>query len=1085
MKKLLLLLAAVITFTLSAMAQNQRVTGVVYGSDSDDPLVGATVVGVGTSVGTVTDIDGNFSLSLPASVKKLSVSYVGMKTQEVAITPGTPMTITLESTNKLDEVITVAYGTAKRSAFTGSASVLDASEIESVQVSNPVEALKGKVAGVQMTSASGAPGSSPTIRIRGISSINAGNSPLIIVDGAPYSGDLNNISSQDIESMTVLKDAASNALYGARGANGVILVTTKKGKGNAKVTLDAKWGSNSRATKDYKVIKDPRLYYNTYAQALANYKLYAGGLITTEDVRNYVESNLIWGGKEGDTSGGLGYNIWTVPEGERLIGEDYKVNPNATIGRTVNYNGMDYLITPDDWADAAYGNALRQEYNLSVSQSTDKSNFYLSASYLNDEGIVRNTNLERFTGRLSADIQAKPWLKVGANMSYTHFSSKSSDDDGDSASSGNIFAVANQLAPIYPLYVRDGEGTIMTDQYGMQMYDYGDGENGGFSRPTFSGTNPLQAMDLDVNKAEGNAFNALGFAEVRFLKDFKFTSNNSVSIDETRFNQVTNPYYGMYKESNGIASVQHQRTIDYTYQQLLTWTREFGLHNVNVLLGHENYWQKGYILYATQANMLMPDNEELSGCITESGSGSYRTDYNNEGWLGRVNYDYDNRYFVSASIRRDGSSRFHPDHRWGTFWSAGAGWLLSSESFFNADWVDMLKIKASYGEQGNDNINNYLYTNVYTIENSNGVPSAVPSTMGNKNITWEKGGNFNAGVDFSFWNERLGGSVEYFYRKTSDMLSRFPLPPSFGYTSYWRNVGDMVNNGVEVDIHGDIIRMKNFTWSANANLTFYKNKITSLPEWSKNTEGHTLGDPNKTVHGYSGSGYFWGEGQPLYTFYTLSYAGPDENGQSTWWRDVTETRTDAQGNDYTVVTGKERTTSVSQATEYLCGSALPSCYGGFGTSFEAYGFDFAIDFTYQIGGKCMDSTYASLMGSPNSNGRGGAMHQDILNSWSPDNHTSNIPRLCYEDIYNGYSSDRFITDASYLALQSINFGYTIPAKVTKKIQVDKIRVYLSADNVALWSKRQGLDPRQSLSGSVTNAYYAPIRKVSGGINVTF
>ncbi len=1069
MKKLFLLLAALITFSISVMAQDQRVAGVVVGADNGEPLVGATVMGVGTSIGTVTDIDGNFSLSLPAKVKKLSVSYVGMETKEVNITPG-DMTISLENSNVLDEVITVAYGTAKRSAFTGSASVLDASEIESVQVSNPVEALKGKVSGVQLNSASGAPGSSPTIRIRGISSINAGNSPLVVVDGTPYSGDLNNISSQDIESMTVLKDAASNALYGARGANGVILITTKKGKGDAKVTFDAKWGSNSRATKDYDVITDPREYYNTYAWALVNNQI-ANGVTDQSAILEYVRTNLFGDESGKDTSYGLIYNVFTAPEGEQMVGEDFRINPNATVGRLVNYNGQDYWLQPDNWRDEAYGTALRQEYNLSVSQANDRGSFYISASYLNNEGIVQNTDFERFTGRLSADLQAKSWLKVGANMSYTHFSSKSLGEDGNSSSSGNVFAVANQIAPIYPLWVRDGNKQVMTDANGIQMMDYGDGMNAGLMRPVYPQGNPIQATRLDVDKGEGNAFNANAFAEIRFLRDFKFTTNNSVSVDETRFNSVTNPFYGQYADLNGSVSVSHQRTIDYTYQQLLNWTRQFEDHNISVLLGHENYWQKSYALLGRAHNMLLPDNDELAGAIIKDTNTSYRTNYNNEGWLARANYDYDGKYFVSASFRRDASSRFHPDHRWGNFWSLGGAWIISKESFFHAPWIDILKLKASYGEQGNDNIGNFRYVNTYTIENANGQPAAVPNTMGNKNITWEKGGNFNAGVDFSFWNERLSGTFEGFIRNTFDMLSYFPLPPSFGYGGYYKNVGDMSNRGIEIDLKGDIIRNKNLTWSANFNMTWYKNKITNLPEWSLTSEVDG-------VKGYSSGSYFYGKGESLYTIYMKKWAGVNpETGAAQWWKNIKDE------NDKVI--GREKTETYADASYYLCGTALPDVYGGFGTSLNAYGFDFSIDFMYQLGGQVYDGSYAGLMSPINQDGRGQAIHKDVLNSWTPENTGSSIPRFAYGDLYYSGQSDRFLTNASYLSLQSINFGYTLPAKVTRKIQVDRIRVYLSADNIAVWSKRRGLDPRQSITGSASNAYYAPIRTVSGGINISF
>ncbi|MCI8999345.1 MAG: TonB-dependent receptor [Muribaculaceae bacterium] len=1082
MKKLFLLLVAVITFSLSVMAQNQSVKGQVVSAEGE-PLVGATVLGVGTQTGTVTDIDGNFALTLPASVKKLQVSYVGMQTREVPVTAGT-MKIVLENSNMLDEVITVAYGTAKRSAFTGSASVLDASQIEAVQVTNPVDALKGKVSGVQINSASGAPGnSSPTVLIRGISSINAGNSPLIVLDGTPYDGGLDNISTQDIESMTVLKDAASNALYGARGANGVILITTKKGKqGSARVTLDAKWGQNSRAVQDYDVVTSPQEYMELYGRAIGNYLTNPYGPFGMTEAEAIPWVNRLFFGNyyvtHGNTrlgvSSSLGYNVFNIPEGEGVLLDGYKFNPNVGIGNVFTAaSGDQFLLTPDNWSDAAYKNALRQEYNLSVSQATDKGSFYASVSYLDNEGITANSDYERLTGRLSADLQAKPWLKVGGNMSYTHYKSSFLGDDGSSSSSGNIFAVNNVLAPIYPLYVRDAQGNIMKDMYGNTIYDYGDGMDMGLpSRPVFSQANPLSQNILDTQKYEGNAMTASGFAEIRFLRDFKFTTNNSVNMYEQRETSVTNPYYGQYASSNGMVYKYHVRRIDYTYQQLLSYARQFGEHNLNVLLGHENYWNKYSYLYASRTNMLLPGNEELDGAVLNNNSSSYETSYNNEGFFGRINYDYDSKYFGSVSLRRDASSRFHPDHRWGTFWSASAAWIISKESFFQAPWVDMLKIKASYGEQGNDNIGNFRYTNTYTIVNSGGTPAAQPNTLGNKNITWEKGGNLNYGVDFSLFNERLSGTIEGFYRKTSDMLFSFPLPPSYGYTSYYDNVGDMVNKGFEIDLHGDIIRTKDITWSANVNLTWYKNKISRLPDERKTmtVDG---------VDGYSSGSYFYGEGEPLYTFRVKKYAGVDpETGSSLWYYNVKDKNNQP--------TGEIKTTDVyNDADFYLCGTALPDVYGGFGTSVNAYGFDFAIDFTYQLGGQVYDGTYAGLMSSPYSSSRGRAMHKDLFNAWTPENKSSDIPYMQFGDQYVTSTSDRFLTSASYLALQNINFGYTIPANLTKKMEIEKIRLYLSCDNVAIWSKRKGLDPRQSITGAVTNAYYAPIRTISGGINVTF
>ncbi|MBR5456477.1 MAG: TonB-dependent receptor [Bacteroidaceae bacterium] len=1068
-----------------ATAQVSKVTGKVYSEADGEPVIGASVLVEGTSLGASTDIEGNFTIeNVPASATTLRISYVGMTTQEVHIVRGKAMKIILvEDSKVLDDVVVMAYGTAKKSAFTGSAAVVKSEEIGKIQTSNAANALTGKMAGVQLTNASGQPGAtSPTIRIRGISSINAGNAPLIILDGAPYDGDLNNINSQDIESMTVLKDAASNALYGARGANGVIMITTKKGStGSAKVTFDAKWGSNSRATQDYDYIKNPAQYYEVYYGALKNYYINVKGE-TAQNAHALANTKML-----GSDGYGLAYNVFTVPEGEYLIGVNGKLNPNATLGHRFTYNGQEFLLTPDDYMDEAYNKSTRQEYNLNITAGNDKSSFYASVNYLDNEGITANSNYERLAGRLKADYKVKKWLKVGANMSYTHFESNSLGEDGSSGSSGNIFAYATRIAPIYPLYIRDGEGNIIKDANGFKMYDYGDAKTSimGLSRPFLPGGNPYSSNQLDINNAEGNAFTANGNAEIKFLKDFKFTFASGVNVDETRSTSTTNPYYGSYASSNGIVYKYHTRAISWNHQQLLNWEPTFGNHNLNVMLGHEYYRSKYYYLYASKSQQLDPTNTELVGAITDNGGNSYTTDYNTEGFFGRVMYDYDGKYHASVSFRRDASSRFHKDNRWGNFWSAGAAWVISKEDFFDVEWVDMLKIKASYGEQGNDQIGNYRYTTLYEVVNSGGSPAAVPYSLGNKDITWETQGNFNAGVDFDLFKGRISGTIEFFNRKTTDMLFSFPLPPSYGYTSYYANIGDMTNRGIELELRATPIKTKDFEWNVSANFTTYENEVSYLPKERKTA----LVDGKR---GFTSGSYFYGEGCSLYTFHMKKYAGINEKGESMWYKNITKPVKDAEGNqmkdEYGIpmveILGVETTTKYNEASDYLCGTALPDAYGGFGTSLAWKGFDLSVDFSFQIGGQVYDSDYASMMGSPTSTSKGSNIHADMLNAWTESNN-SNIPRMQFDDQYTAGTSDRFLTDASYLSLNNINFGYTFPKLLTKKVGIENLRVYVAADNIWVWSKRQGLDPRQSISGSSTGAYYAPIRTISGGVTFTF
>jgi len=1063
-RKIVLSLIAVFVFLAYATAQNRQISGTVSDANGH-PVAGATVIVDGTSLGTTTNTAGEYTLSAPAN-GTLVVTFVGFEPQQLPIAGKTRINVTMkEDAQAIDDVIVVAFGTAKKEAFTGSAAVIKSDEIAKVQTSNVATALVGRVAGVQTSSTSGDLGKTPSIRVRGFGSINAGKEPLWIVDGMPYEGDLNNLNTNDIESMTVLKDAASNALYGARGANGVIMVTTKKAKsGDAVVTIDAKWGVNSKALEEYDVITSPAQYYETHFKALYGY--YAQ---TNPAAKAYA---LASSGLTSNGTGGLGYNVYTVPEGQALIGTNGKLNPNATLGRKIIYNGQEYWLTPDDWIDEAYQSAFRQEYNVNISGATERSSFYASLGYLDNTGIIKSSALERYTARLKADYQAKKWLKVGGNMSYAHFSSSNGNsNEGSASSTANIFAFSAQMPPIYPVYIRDGSGRIMVDDNGYQMYDYGDKGNAGLTRPLLPGANGLQTSWLNKKKAEGNAFSGSGFVDISLYKGLKLTVNGSTNIDETRTTYLNNQYYGQFAEAGGTISKYHTRDIAYNLQQILNYNETFGKHNVGLMVGHEYYQKKYYYLSGTKSKLFSYDNEELGGAVVDgAGAHSYIDDYNSEGYFMRAQYDYAGRYFVSGSYRRDASSRFHPDHRWGNFWSVGAAWLLNQENWFDAPWVNMLKLKASYGSQGNDNIGNYLYTDTYSIENNNGEIAVLFGQKGNPNITWETNTNLNIGTEFGFWNNRLSGSVDFFNRKTSDMLFAFSVPSSLGYSSYYANVGDMVNRGVEVELNADLIRTKNVLWSFNLNLTHVKNEVTYLAPEHKST----------TVEGYKGyidGSYFVGEGLPLYTYYLRSYAGVDpETGASLWYKDV-------KGDDGKIT--RTKTSDYTSATRYLHDSAIPSVYGGFSTSVSAYGVDFSISFNYQIGGKVYDSGYASFMSSPYGTTVGTNYHKDILKAWTPENKGSDIPRLQYGDQYTTSVSDRFLTDASYLNISNINVGYTLPSKITQKFGVQKLRVYLACDNVVYWSKRQGLDPRYSFTGATNFSNYSPIRTISGGVTVQF
>jgi TonB-linked SusC/RagA family outer membrane protein len=561
-------------------------------------VIGASIVVPGTQVGAATDMNGKFSLTVPKGKSTLRISYVGMETLEVSARPN--MKIVLSSDQSaLDEVMVVAYGTQKKSAFTGSAAVVNSEEIGKVQVTNAIDALRGKASGVQITNLTGAPGSTPTIRIRGVNSISAGSDPLIVLDGSPYDGSLNDINPADVESMTVLKDAASTALYGARGGNGVILITTKsakKGK-DAVVTVDAKWGGNHRATPQYEVINSPAKYYEMWYQGLYNYGQNKLGY-SAQDAWQYANKAMFETGQA--TS--LGYNVYNVPDGQYLIGQNGKLNPNARLGNIVN----GYYLYPDDWNDAIYKTGLRQEYTVSATGSTDKGTFYGSVNYLSNDCITTNSDYKRFAARLKADYQLKDWLKIGANMSYAHFDRNYLGEDGESGSSGNIFALG-YIAPIYPVYMRDASGQVIYDEVTkMPRYDYGDAGSVGIVRPYLSQSNPLSANRLDKNNSEGNTFNGTGTLEVRFPYGFTFTSINNVYLREWRYTGTTNPFFGQYANLNGQVVKEHQRYWSFNYQQRLNWKHLFGKHDIDLMAGHEYYRLRDYDLNYYKNNQFSP-----------------------------------------------------------------------------------------------------------------------------------------------------------------------------------------------------------------------------------------------------------------------------------------------------------------------------------------------------------------------------------------------------------------------------------------------------------------------------------------------
>ena len=1051
-----------------ATAQTSKISGKVYSEADGEPVFGASVFVVGTAgVGASTDMDGNFTIeNVPASATTLRVSYVGMSTQEVHILRDKPMKIVLvEDGVSLDEVMVVAYGTAKKSAFTGSASVVKAENIEKRQVSNIGNALTGAIAGVQITSSNGQPGASPKIRIRGTGSINAVDDPLYVVDGMPFDGDISSINPADIENMSVLKDAAAAALYGARGANGVILVTTKRGTtGPARVSFDAKWGSNDRQIGKYDVMESANQYMETLYRAKYNAALYSLNY-TPANAHAYANSELF---------PALGYQMYSLNGAPGLIGLDGKVDPRATLGYS---DGANYY-TPDDWTAGMIQNQMRQEYNLSVSGAADKFNYFFSVGYLEDGGIVENSGFNRLSTRLNVEYQAKKWLKVGASLAYTNSDSRYPGEQTNTSSSANAFYMANEIAPVYPMYIRDAEGKIKTDAAtGRPVYDYGDGKYSAGTRNWMSMSNPMSDLLYNTEEYKMDIFNGKWFAEIAPVKGLKLTASFGTHIDNTRYHNIGNASYGQSASYGGTAYQSQDRVFSFNQQYLANYNVAFGDNHFDLTAGYEAYNYNSENVYASGQNLYKPGDFTINNTIDQKRGGGSYGEYATRGFFGRLNYDYAEKYFVSASYRRDASSRFHPDKRWGNFWSASAAWVISKEDFMkDATWVDILKIKASYGQQGNDNIGNlYAYLDQYTVTGADGVFSdGTLAYKGNPDLTWEKSNAYNAGVDFSLFKGKLSGTIEYFGRQTADMLDYKRVAMSNGYTSIPVNVGSMTNSGVEIELNSTPISVRNFQWDIFANATFQKNTINELaPEYNgEYISGTTI----------------YREGESLFQYYLPRYAGVDPNTGLALYYAKTEAPEDATDEEKAAWVGEEYVTSdyslASKTGREATGDIAPDVYGGFGTSLSFFGFDFSIQFAYQLGGKLYDNTYAAMMHGGMASEIGKNWHNDIANAWTPENRFTDVPRLNSSDKYANSLSDRWLVSSDYLSLNNITLGYTLPKNWVRAIGLNSVRIYGAADNVALFAARKGMDPRKGIM-STTTSTYGTLRTISGGIKVTF
>ena len=1048
-RKLMLLMTCLMIGIGLVNAQVSKVTGNVTSEEDGLPVVGASVLVKGTTVGTVTDIDGNFTLTnVPSSAGTLVISFIGMQSQEVKIKPNVKVVLKSDA-EVLDEVMVVAYGTAKKSSFTGSAATISGDKIESRPITNVTKALEGQSTGILTTSGSGQPGESASVVIRGFGSINASQNPLYVVDGVPYDGTLSSINPSDIESMTVLKDASAGALYGARGANGVVMITTKQGKeGKTNVTWRSTAGWSSRAISEYETVNQKDFVQLSYEAARNSYVF--GNGYSWEQAEAMARASLAR-----NLGGGAGelYNPFKNYTWDQLI--------DPATGQ-VRADAVAAWNEP--WLDAVQHNrAFRHEHQLSLNGGTEKTKYMFSLGYVNEDGILTNTGFQRYNGRANITSDVTDWFKANMNVSLTHSLMNYSQYDGSSTS--NVWYSAQFISPLFPVYIKDENGNNLLDADGKPQLDYGESGRPG----SYNDYNPLGGLTDDKSYVKNDVASlrtgfTLGSDKDNFglLKGLKFSVNFGMDYRNTSQMDYMNMYHGNQANAGGSIQKYNTRMQSYTFNQLLTWNRSFGEHDIDILLGHEFYAYQNEYLSAGRTGLVDGILELRPGAVLYDAD-SYTDKYRIESWFGRLNYNFNEKYYFSASLRTDGSSRFQKDHRWGTFWSVGGNWRISNEAFMkDVTWVNNLALKVSYGEQGNDNIGSYyawqgLYDLSWTNENN---PGAMPSTLQNTDLTWEKNGNLNVGIEALLLDHRLSINAEYYNKKTTDMLLNYPMATSTGYNGYSANVGSMRNSGFEFEIKGTLIQTEDLTWNLSWMGSTVKNKVLKLTSESP-----------EIINGI----YSIKEGMPINTFYMAKSAGVDPaTGAQLYWVYDKDENGNKVGEDYI-----SSDYSKANNSKYYLGSRIPDLYGSIGTDLTWKGIDFSILTTYSLGGKIYDSLYAASMNNMYYNSTWNA---HALRRWQKPGDITDVPRIEIAGTYA--NSDRFLIDASYFAIKNITLGYTLPKAWMQKARLNSVRVFASVDNLALFTHLQGMDPQYNFSGS-TDYAYAPNKTWSLGFEVNF
>lgn len=978
---------------LAIQQQDQKLKGQVIDAQTGDPVIGVNVLVKGTTNGTITDIDGKYELNAPAGAV-LQISFIGYKTVEITATASEQTIKLQEDTETLEEVVVVGYGVQKKESLTGAMSTLKENRLKDVTTPTVENMLNGKVSGVYVAPGSGQPGSNGAVQIRGRATLSGSTSPLWVIDGVIVGEDPGVLNPSDIENMTILKDAASTAIYGSQGANGVIIVTTKMGKSEKmKINASVKLGVSTMTNGKMEVMNGAELY--DYYASFPN----------QEDIK---------------------FSRW---------------NPEL---RNANF----------DWGELASQAGFTQDYNISLSGGNEKMSSYFSLGYYSEEGTVKGYKYDRYSFRYRSNYKPFSWLTIKPNISG---SMKNTDD------SQYDYTAKYTMFPWDSPY--DEDGNLVPDRY--------------------SGW---------VDSSDLNYLNSISYGNHTARKTYEFSGNFDFDIkitDWLTFTSVNNYRWTGYFQSTytdprtdsasgvqGRVEEEQTNNIQRYTNQYLTFNKIFGKHSVQALLAYEFMDTSAKVINA-KGTGIVSGFEVLDATATPEEVGGNLTEWAKQSVFAKANYTYDNRYLAEVSLRRDGASNFGDDKKYGNFFSISAGWNINREKWFKADWVDVLKLRASYGSVGNIPYSKYPQYGLYSVSsNYNGIPAILISQVGNKDLTWEQTYTAGVGIDANFFNNRLRFVFDYYNKYTSNILYQIPVSGLTGITSRWQNVGEMRNSGIEITIGGDIIRTKDWLWSLDLNMGYNKNKLEKLYG----------DDPNMMIIGGGGNDTSIAGaaekvlkvGYSTDRYYLREWAGVDpKNGAPLWYKN------DGSG---------ETTSNYSEAKQVMTEATSPKLFGGFNTSLTWKNIDLNASFGFSLGGKIYNYSRQEYDSDGAYTDRNQMKLIDGWSRWEKEGDIATHPAASYGNKSNSNkASTRYLEDGDYLKLRSLSIGYNLNLS---KYYIQNMRIYFTAENVFTLTGFSGIDPEVPAYYDETTGTYKSIgtaganlypstRKFMFGINLTF